>query len=76
MTHENTNKTDDDYKLLDRVTVKKKLLWKSDTTLYDAIRDDNFPLPIKVGKRRSAWFLREVNDWIDKQPRSSDIRRK
>lgn len=76
MTEEKRQKIDDDYIFLDRETVKKKLLLKSDTSLYDLIRNNGFPLPVKLGRRRSGWRLSEVHEWMDKQPRSSDIRRK
>lgn len=61
------------YTFLDREAVKKKFFWKSDSALYNAIKNYNFPLPIKVGGRRSIWRLSEVNEWIDKQPKGLDV---
>lgn len=41
------------------------------TTLYAAIKHDNFPLPIQLGRRRVAWKLGEVLAWVDSRPRGT-----
>ena len=39
------------------------------TTIYQMIKRDNFPAPVKFGKT-SAWNLDEVVKWQAEQPRS------
>ena len=35
-----------------------------ESTLYDEISRENFPRPIKVGRRASAWIKSEVDTWL------------
>lgn len=35
------------------------------STLYSQIRRGEFPAPVKIGPRASAWRLDEVQDWIE-----------
>lgn len=37
------------------------------TKLYDLIKHDGFPAPVKIGRRSSRWLASEVNDWIAAQ---------
>ena len=37
----------------------------SRSTLYDLIRSQRFPSPIKATERRSAWVQSEIASWID-----------
>ena len=41
------------------------------TTLYAAIKHDDFPQPIQLGRRRVAWKLGEVLAWIESRPRGT-----
>ena len=41
---------------------------KSRTGIYRAIKDEGFPAPIQIGKRRVAWRLDEVDAWIAARP--------
>lgn len=34
------------------------------TAIYKAIRDDEFPSPIKLTSHRSGWLASEVQEWI------------
>ncbi|MET0264751.1 MAG: AlpA family phage regulatory protein [Duganella sp.] len=45
----------------------------SRATIYNAIKVGNFPQPIKVSGRASAWFKQEVEAWIEQ--RIADSRR-
>lgn len=36
---------------------------KSRSSIYDAIKKGEFPAPIKVGGRASAWIKSEVMQW-------------
>jgi len=37
---------------------------RSRFTLYKRIRDKDFPQPVKIGERASAWIESEVDAWI------------
>lgn len=37
------------------------------STLYRLIQRGEFPAPISLGARASAWIEDEVNDWIQKR---------
>lgn len=44
--------------------------------VYQAMKRDGFPQPIKLGQgnakqRRSAWVLSEVEDWLEARTRTS-----
>ena len=36
---------------------------KSRSSVYESIKNGNFPAPVKVGGRSSAWVKREVLEW-------------
>ena len=38
---------------------------KSSTTLYRWISEGRFCRQVKIGPRASAWYLHEVQDWIE-----------
>lgn len=37
------------------------------TKLYDLIKSGDFPAPVKIGNRISAWPDSDVADWISQQ---------
>lgn len=37
----------------------------SRSTIYELINSGDFPAPIKLTARRSAWLLSEVDAWLD-----------
>ncbi|MBU0726396.1 MAG: AlpA family phage regulatory protein [Alphaproteobacteria bacterium] len=41
----------------------------SKPSLYRLVKEDGFPPPIKIGKRRSAWRAAEVAEWVNNRPR-------
>lgn len=44
---------------------------KSRSSVYDAIRKGEFPAPVKVGGRASAWIKSEVLQWTQDRIRAS-----
>lgn len=38
---------------------------KKRSALYAAIKAQDFPAPVKIGPRASAWVAAEVQEWID-----------
>ena len=38
--------------------------------IYAAIKDGNFPAPVKVGRHAVAWRQSEIDGWIAKRPRA------
>jgi prophage regulatory protein len=52
---------------------------KSRSSIYAAIRNGNFPAPVKLGLRSSAWIKSEVLQWtqscIDSSRRDTKSRR-
>ncbi len=39
----------------------------SRSTIYDKMKNGEFPLSINLGPRAVGWIAEEVLDWIDKQ---------
>ena len=50
--------------LLDLEETKAKVGAKSDATIYQWIKDKNFPAPVKGSRRFARWVLAEVDAWI------------
>jgi prophage regulatory protein len=42
------------------------------STLYDLIRVQRFPAPLRVTERRSAWVQSEIVSWIQDRIRNRD----
>ena len=40
---------------------------KKRSSIYLMIANGEFPKPIKIGKRSSAWVEREVDEWIQQR---------
>ncbi|EFB2492829.1 AlpA family phage regulatory protein [Escherichia coli] len=40
---------------------------KSRARIYDDIKSDTFPKPIKIGPRAVAWIEEEIIDWIEER---------
>ncbi len=38
------------------------------TSLYEMIKNDEFPSPIKLGRRAVGWKQSTIIDWIDSRP--------
>lgn len=43
----------------------KAMVGMSSNTIYDRIRDQRFPAPVKNGSRISAWRRSEVREWLN-----------
>lgn len=66
------------------VLENKYILWPVDvlsqvtglgrTAIYDAIKKDNFPKPLRVGSRRSMWRKSDVLAWIDSRPQHLELK--
>lgn len=37
------------------------------STLYQKIKDDEFPAPIQLGEKSVGWLAHEVEDWLSAQ---------
>ena len=55
-----------DLKVIKIATVKE-LTTLSTSSIYRLIKKGTFPKQIKLAERSSAWFLGEINDWIEKK---------
>ena len=42
----------------------------SKSRIYALMRDDKFPLPLRVGGRAVRWRESELSDWIDSRERA------
>lgn len=73
MNTENTSSGQGQHKLLDLDDLMRKTKM-SKTTLYDLIKNDQFPQPIKV-RRRSYWVESEIDAWITLQIHARDQKR-
>lgn len=49
---------------LDILQVKKMTGFKSTTSIYTLIREENFPEPVRIGLRTKKWVESEVQDWM------------
>ena len=53
--------------LIDRTEVEQRVgLTRS--SIYDAMRKGNFPLPLKVGPKAVRWLASEIEAWVDSRP--------
>ena len=58
----------DDYILWTRDEVKKILGLKSNSALYNAINQNGFPKPLRIGGQVSRWRKSDVLKYIDNCP--------
>jgi prophage regulatory protein len=47
-----------------RPAVVQEMTTLSRTTLWEKVRANSFPAPLKIGKSRIAWRADEVEAWI------------
>lgn len=57
-------------KLLRLPSVENKTGLKK-SSIYKMIQDKEFPSPIKISKRSSAWIAIEVDQWIEQRIKKS-----
>ncbi len=48
------------------------LCGKSRSSVYDAMKRDEFPKPVKLSGRSSAWVKNEIDTWIHSRIRARD----
>lgn len=53
--------------LLLRITAVAAMTQLSVRTIYEMVRADQFPAPLKIGPRSSRFVAAEVHAWIDQQ---------
>ena len=41
------------------------------STIYRLMRQERFPLPIRIGGRNVRWMRSEILDWLKSQPRAT-----
>jgi prophage regulatory protein len=62
--------TNQPYDLLRLFGVENKTGLKK-SLIYQMIQDKEFPSPIKIGKRSSAWIASEIDQWIEQRIKKS-----
>ena len=50
-----------------KIATVKELTALSVSSIYRLMKKGTFPKQIKLAERSSAWFLEEINDWIEKK---------
>ena len=40
----------------------------SRSTIYEAMKNSEFPNSVSIGKRSVAWKLSDIHEWIDSRP--------
>ena len=40
------------------------------STIYARIKEDSFPVPVRLGAKAVAWRSDEIQTWIDNRPRA------
>lgn len=55
-------------KLLDRREVER-MVRMSRSSLYQAMAENGFPRPIRVGKRSVRWIEDEILEWMERRER-------
>ena len=48
-----------------KIAKVKELTALSAPSIYRLMKNGTFPKQIKLAERSSAWFLGEINDWIE-----------
>ncbi len=56
-----------------RLTEVLALCGKSRSSVYDAMKRDEFPKPVKLSGRSSAWVKTEIDTWIYSRIRARDV---
>ena len=66
LTRMDGNQTD---RLMTRAEVERRV-GMGRSAIYRAMRDGDFPAPLRVGRSSVRWSLRELEEWIGTLPRS------
>ena len=46
----------------------ERMVGLSRSTIYDAMRRGEFPLPLKVGPKAVGWRSSEIEAWVESRP--------
>ena len=46
----------------------ERMVGLSRSTIYDAMRRGDFPLPLKVGPKAVRWRSSEIEAWVESRP--------
>jgi len=60
-------KSDDDVDILLRMPELQKQIPLSRSHIYAMIAQGQFPAPIKLGSRASAWIASEIAQWVQER---------
>ena len=55
--------------LLNRTEVER-LTMLSRSSIYELMRNDDFPAPVRVGRKAVRWIESELTDWLERRERS------
>ena len=61
-----------DSRLLLRLPEVIQMTGLSRSTIYDAVKTGNFPAPIKLARRSSAWVHSEILDYVNSKIAARD----
>ena len=42
------------------------------SAIYQGVKEDTFPVPVRLGGKAVAWRSDEIQQWIDNRPRIND----
>ena len=59
----------DDDCLIDRAEVERRVCLNR-STIYQKMRQGDFPLPLKIGLKAVRWRAAEITDWMNNLPRA------
>jgi len=59
--------------LVYRMTELSRIVGLSKTTIYDLIKKGDFPQPVRMTSKSVAWRVKDVTQWVDSLPTSSDL---
>ena len=52
------------HEVLDRTRISR-------STIYRAMREGRFPLPLKIGVKAIRWRAVEIDEWLESRPRAT-----
>ena len=55
-----------------RISEVARLTGLSDSTIYAMVERQEFPAPVRAGRRASRWPLPVVRDWMDSRPPATE----
>ena len=67
------NKPISTYNRLFRIRTVRAITGLSRTSLYNLIQEGEFPAPVKIGKRSSAWRESDIQEWGESLQVSTEL---